>query len=166
MAYREGKNAVVETNQVAAVQTGRMKAQYPVEGGADLQNGMLVVIDEAAKLIKLPGAAYTGKFALHASEERIYEGHLGRDSFILKGGTQIPRVFYLEDGDIFETDAVVLDGTVGYYDAAFGVANADGLIAFTNDVVGATPHKMYLEVVEKVTLPNGKGGFKFAVKTA
>ena len=158
MAYREGKNAVVETNLVAAVQTGRMKAQYPVEGGADLQNGMLVVINEAEKQIELPGAAFNGKFALHASEERIYEGHLGRDSFILKGETQIPRVFFLEDGDVFETDAIEI-GTTGDY----GVTGENGFIHLTDDITGK---EMYLEVVENVTLPNGKDGIKFAVKTA
>lgn len=150
--------AVVETNHVNAVRTGRIKAQYPVENGTDLQNGMLVVVDDKERLIKLPGADYTGKFALHASEEILYEEHLGRNAFILKGETQIPKVLLLQDGDLFETNAISTE-TVGTY----AVAGAEGFIEFTEDITGA---EMYLEVVEEVTLPSGNPGVKFAVKTA
>ncbi len=150
--------AVVETNDVAAVRTGRMKAQYPTKDGVDLENGMLVVVNEKEKQIELPGAEYSGKFALHASEERLHESHLGRNAFILKGETQIPRVLLLEDGDVFETSAIATETIEDY-----GVPAANGLIDLVADVTG---QDMYLEVVEEVTLPNGKPGIKFAVKFA
>lgn len=153
---KDGTYSVVETNHVSAVRTGNMKAQYEMEEGLDaLQNGMIVTVDDVAKEVKIAGA--TDTMYLHASEERLYENHLGRNAFILTR-PNLPRVLKLEEGDIFETNAVAYSGSLEDAKALkAGEVNADGDIE-----LGSAGR---LSVVEWVTLPNGEPGIKFAVQT-
>ena len=153
---KAGTYSVVETNHVSAVRTGNMKAQYEMEEGLDaLENGMIVTVDDVKKEVKIAGA--TDTMYLHASEERIYENHLGRNSFVLTR-PNLPRVLKLEEGDIFETNAVEYSGSLEDAKALkAGEVNAQGNIA-----LGAAGR---LSVVEWVTLPNGEPGIKFAVQT-
>lgn len=154
-AKAAGKYAVVETNHVSAVRTGNMAAQYSTDIEV-LQNGMAVNVDHEAKKIVAPEAGQP--LYLHASEEQIYEDHLGRDSFYIKAG-QYPRALKLEIGDIFETDAVVAgDYTVGN----FLIPNEDGLWAVGAPTAGA----MVAQVVGEIYLPNGKPGVKLAIVQA
>lgn len=143
--------AVVETNHVAAVRTGNMKAQYKREMDA-LENGMGVTVDEVGKLVKF--AAKGDILYLHASEEQIYEEHLGRNAYINKGA-MLPRVLKLEIGDIFETNAIAEEEI-----AAGDVLKAgkDGLWA----AEGAETNYV-AKVVELVTLPNGEAGAKLVI---
>ena len=143
--------AVVETNHVAAVRTGNMKAQYEREMDA-LENGMGVTVDEVGKLVKF--AAEGDVLYLHASEEQIYEEHLGRNAYINKG-KMLPRVLKLEIGDIFETNAIAEEEI-----AAGDVLKAgdDGLWA----AKGAATNYV-AKVVELVTLPNGEAGAKLVI---
>lgn len=149
--------AVVETNHVSAVRTGNIKAQYPMDATmntAGLQNGVAVTADDAAKLVKYP--AVGSVLYLHASEEQIYEEHLGRNSFKLNA-PKLPRLLKLEVGDIFETNAVLNEAIV-----AGDILNplaADGMWAKTGGVKGNVQAK----VVELVTLPNGEAGVKLAI---
>lgn len=156
-AKAAGKYAVVETNHVSAVRTGNMAAQYSTDIEV-LQNGMAVSVDHEEKKIVAPVA--NEALYLHASEEQIYEDHLGRDSFYIKAG-QYPRALKLEVGDIFETDAVVADLTYTVGDVVGPDANgfwtnvSDNMIAGTTGVVAA-----------EVYLPNGKPGIKIAITAA
>lgn len=155
-AKAAGKYAVVETNHVSAVRTGNMAAQYSTDIEV-LQNGMAVNVDHVTKRIVAPDADQP--LYLHASEEQIYEDHLGRDSFYIKAG-QYPRALKLEIGDIFETDAVV----AGEYTVGDLVGpDADGLwTKVTDDLVDGTPGVVAAEVY----LPNGKPGIKIAITAA
>ena len=165
---------VIETNDVSAVRTGRVKAQYPFVGEGDLENGMLLVQDNLRKQIRKPHTG-TEMCYLHASEEQLYETHLGRRHWKL-GSEQRARIFKLTVGDIFETNAV----DKGAYDnkAAveadlenniFGIPDSSGLIKLVNNATGTnalSTHCVVLQMIEFVTLPNGNDGIKFVVKQA
>ena len=162
MALTRKNKSVVELNHVSAVRTGNIKAQYPLNTGiTEVEQGMLLVVDETNKKVKMPAAA-TDYVYLHASEEQIYESHLGRNSFSLKA-PKLPRMYKLEVGDIFETNAIndaaqaiakdvlAYPATTGYITTA-AAANASAVVE--------------LKVVEVVTLPNGETGAKFVVTKA
>ena len=148
---------LVETNHVSAVRTGNMKAQYPMDAAmtAGLENGMGVTVDDENKLVKFVTAVGAAIY-LHASEEQIYEEHLGRNSFKVVA-PKIPRVLKLEIGDIFETNAVkeeaIVKGDVLY-------PGVNGLWEKSATAKAAGRHAV---VVSEVTLPNGEAGFKLAI---
>ena len=156
MAIKErAKYALVETTNVSAVRTGNMAAQYEMEMEA-LENGMGVMVDDVAKLVKFATAGLDNLY-LHASEEQIYEEHLGRNSFRVEG-KMLPRVLKLEVGDKFETNAIVpADAVKG----AKLYPNGQGLWATTAGTTG-----MYAVVVELVALPNGEEGARLAIARA
>ena len=146
--------AVVETNHVSAVRTGNIKAQYPMAGGVtELQNGMAVVADDVTKTVGFPVAGKT--IYLHASEEQVYEDHLGRNSFSITG-KKLPKCLKLEVGDIFETNAVKANDAV-----VAGTAVYPGVDGFWTTTAMATT--LSGKVVELVTLPNGEAGVKIAI---
>ena len=161
--------SVVETNHVAAVRTGEIKAQYPMSAAlkaVGAQNGQLLTVDDVNKEVGLPGSAAVMVY-LHASEERIYESHLGRNSFIVTD-PNYPRMMKLSVGDIFETNAVDLGA---FADVAAAKAGATVGVPSTNrDITllaaAAGTEKVVLDIVEWVTLPNGEQGIKFAVALA
>lgn len=164
--------SVVETNQIAAVRTGQIVSQYEMDttlATAGAQQGQLLVVDDKAKKIKLP-AAGTDYTYLHASEERIYDPALGRNSFIVTS-PNLPRLMKLNKGDKFETNAV---DKGAYADkaaitTAIGAGKVYGIPMTTGDiklVASVTNETTVLEVVEFVTLPNGFDGIKFVVVTA
>ena len=162
--------SVVETNHVAAVRTGEIKAQYPMStalAAVGAQNGQLLTVDDIEKKIGLPAAA-TDAVYLHASEERIYEEHLGRKSFIVKS-PNYPRMLKLSVKDIFETNAVDsgdfanLAAVKAATDAIYGIPSTNGFITLKNKDLVTTTYNVVLQLVEVVTLPNEAVGFKFVV---
>ncbi len=167
---------VIESNDLTAVRTANLKSQYPFDkasGDKMLHNGTAVIVDEVNKKIKRPA---TGKelVGLHMSEERIYESHLGRNSFALNGDVNIPRVAKLFKGDVFETNAVVITTGKNVADATAAVAHTDGYwLLLTATELGTTEGKYDLttyEVVllptEEVMLPNETMGIRFVVDKA
>lgn len=167
--------SVIETNLVNSVRTGQVKAQYDFVGDkTTLENGMLLVEDSLNREIRFPFTG-TEMCYLNASEERIYEDHLGRKEFGLQS-KDLPKVYKLKVGDIFETNAV--DGG-NYADVAavkadlangiFGIPSTSGLIELVDATEGAAAmatHCVVLQIVEFVTLPNEAEGIKFVVKQA
>lgn len=163
--------SVVETNHVAAVRTGEIKAQYPMSAALALvgaQNGQLLTVDDVKKEIGLPAAA-TDAVYLHASEERIYEEHLGRNSFIVKS-PNYPRMLKLSVKDIFETNAVdsgdfaslaAVKAVIA--DPIYAIPSTSGFITLKNKDLVTTTYNVVLQLVEVVTLPNEAVGFKFVV---
>jgi len=167
--FLETGYSLVETNHVAAVRTGEIKAQYPMsdalaEVGA--QNGQLLTVDDVAKEVGLP-ADEDAYVYLHHSEERLYESALGRDAFIVTE-PNYPRMMKLNVGDIFETNAVDLglfeDVTEAKTEATVGVPSATGDIQLLAAAAGT--EAVVLNIVEWVLLPNGKQGIKFSVAKA
>lgn len=150
-ALDAGKHSVVETNHVSAVRTGDIAAQHVAEVALD--NGMAVSVDQVGRKVKF--AEVGMPVYLHASDEQIYEDHLGRDSFHIRKG-DYPKCLRLKVGDIFETDAAV----AGEYTAGDIVSpNEAGLWA--KGAVTITGFEA--KVVGEVYLPNGKTGLKIAV---
>lgn len=164
MARLYEENAVVELNHVSAVRTGNIKAQYALDGVTKVENGMLLVVNDATKKVSLP-AANTNAVYLHASEERLYEEHLGRKAFILKA-PNLPRMYKLEVGDIFETNAVTSELANPQVLGKKGIPSTNGLIEIVEAATVTADHKTVLDVVEFITLPNGTQGVKFAVSRA
>ena len=149
-ALADGKHAVVETNHVSAVRTGNIAAQYVA--AVKLDNGMALSVDHKERKV---GLAKDGQAVyLHASDEQLYEDHVGRDAFYIKEG-EYPKALLLEVGDIFETDAVV----AGEYTAG------DVVGPMTTGLWGKTPEITNIEAVVagEVYLPNGKAGLKIAI---
>lgn len=161
--------SVVETNHVAAVRTGEIKAQYPMSAAlkaVGAQNGQLLTVNDVTKEVGLPAAA-TAYVYLHASEEQLYESHLGRNAFIVMD-PMYPRMMKLNVGDIFETNAVDLglfaDVAAAKASAKVGVPSDSGDIELLAAAAGT--EVVVLDIVEWVTLPNGETGIKFAVAKA
>ena len=167
MAKMASKYAVVELNNVAGVRTGEIVSQYEMAKGVDqLENGMLVVADHFKEEIKLP-TGKTDVVYLHASVEKLYNGE-GRNEFVVKQGTFLPRLYKLCVGDTFETNAVDHEkGEISALSSAitetagYGVADASGYIKFV-DALDDT-EKVALKAVAVVTLPNGEYGIKWRV---
>lgn len=169
--------AVVETNNVASVRTGQIKAQYPVADGAteDPENGMLLVVSDVNEEISFPTNGQETKIYLHASEERIYQPHLGRSGWVLDRETQIPKMLKLSIGDTFETNAVddgdfanleAVEAELAVPNTVFGIGHASGLIELKNDSLTVGDYTVLLVLLGVITLPNGEPGMKFAVVRA
>lgn len=153
MAFTRKNKAVVETNHVSAVRTGNIKAQYPA--AANMENGMALVVDDENKSIALAGATSEVLY-LHASEEQLYEDHLGRNAFSIAEG-EYPRALKLEVGDIFETNALAQGAEITY-------AAKDLLVPVAGVWTKAIKDQSAKAViVELVTLPNGEAGAKIAI---
>ena len=175
MARIYDQYAVVETNHVAAVRDGRIKAQYPTEDHINAENGMLLVVDDVEKSVRRSADGTEGGIHLHASEERIYEGHLGRKAWFLDGHTQIPKMLALQVGDIFETNAVddgdfaniaAVKAALDADDAVYGIAHASGMIELKTNALNLDLYRTVVQVVEVVILPNETEGMKFVVVKA
>ena len=170
--------SVLETNQVAAVKTGQIKAQYPLESAintAGAQNGQVYVVDEKTKTVKYATAAADYVY-LHASEEQIYEPHLGRASFVLKKATAdkaVPKMLKLTKGDVFETNAVD-KGAYADLTAVTAAITAKTISAVANTngdikllaTASLTTEPVVFIPVEVVKLPNGTQGIRFVVDKA
>lgn len=175
---------VVELTRIQAVKDGHHFTQYKMATGVtELENGMLVVADHVAGTVG-KASAITEEVYLHASVEKLYNGE-GRDQFVLKAGEFLPRIYELQVGDKFETNAIVFDDTTSTgYAPGKTLANIYTTVATTLAVPTAvyatvcaeTGSEGYIELLankptagvilqaEKVvTLPNGKKGLKFVV---
>ena len=167
MAKLASKYAVVELNNVAGVRTGELVSQYALASGVEqIENGMLVVANHAKGEIELPKSEEDVVY-LHASVEKLYNGE-GRNEFVLKQGSFLPRAYKLGMGDTFETNAVKHDKSdinelarAITETAGFGVPSTDGYIEFKD---AQTPSaKVELKAVAVVSLPNGEMGIKWRV---
>jgi len=168
------KYGVIHTTNINAVRTGKMKAQYSLNATdfatKKAENGMLLVVDNFAKEVKLPTDHSTTGIYVLASEIKDYEGK-GEASYAVDIDGFKPRMLALEVDDEYETNCVEWDdgtyATFALLVAAIGVAavygetNASGNVRIVaTATAGATTE---LKAIEQVTLPNGELGIKFAV---
>lgn len=161
--------SVLETNHVAAVKTGEIKAQYEMSAALALlgaQNGQLFTVDDVAKEVGLPTDS-NALVQLHSSEEQIYDSVQGRNSFILQS-PKLPKMLKLSVGDIFETNAIDAGAfqtlAAAKAGATVGVPHTTGDILIKATAAGT--EQVILDIVEWVILPNGYQGVKFAVRRA
>lgn len=169
---------MIELNQVAFRRDGRIEAQCALDPAdfskeVPAENGMLLVVDQTARKVKLPDAA-TDKVLLHYSSEHMYsESKPGLKNFCLVPGEFLPRLGYLATGDKFTTNTVsYMKGNEadGYADeAAFWTAvEACGTTAMYgcpcengSILVSTKADNAVLKVVKKDSMPDGQLGIKF-----
>lgn len=168
----------LELNNVAFRRDGRIEAQCALDAAfesAPAENGMILSVDKANGLVKLPVAGDELPKALHYSTEHMYdERALGLKNFKLSPADGFyPRMGYLSYGDLFTTNCLCYD------DAAF--ASADALKAAldacaTTAVYGgvdasgriclaktAPTEGPVLKVVKHYTMPDGQAAVKLQV---
>ena len=169
----------IEPNHVIFTVTGNNESQCKLD--ADLryiENGMLVAVDKAIGEIFLPVADETLPIGLHYSTEKIYNQFTsGLKNFKLERNTQLPRVGFLSQGEVFTTNALCADiaasgaeyvseakvkeavaaaGTAALY----GTYSTLGYIKLTATKPTSGP---VLKVVKATTMPDGQYAVKFQV---
>lgn len=150
-----------------------------VEGTPYCENGMILAVDKANRIVTLPsGATEMLPLALVYSTEHMYDerkNSLG--DFYLPVGTFYPRMGYLQKGEVFTTNAVVYDSSkFTSLDAireaveagsVVGVASNTGRIALVSGEDGEPSDlgsiSLILRAVKYYTMPNGAPGIKFQV---
>ena len=168
----------VELNQVAFRRDGRIEAQLPLDptdfATAKAENGMLLVVDRAAGVIRMADSSEDKPIALNYSSEHLYdERALGLKNFYLDRNTFLPRLGYLSVGDKFTTNCVSYDTTEFADDTAlktaiaaykttavYGGAGADGSILLSATKPSYGP---VLQVIKETTMPDGQYAVKFQV---
>lgn len=167
----------LELNNVAFRRDGRIEAQCALDEGfseAPAENGMLLAVDKANGLIKLP-VDDSLPIALNYSAEHMYdESKMGLKNFCLRPEDGFyPRMGYLSVGDLFTTNClcynesdfaseIVLEEALGKLGetAIYGGADASGRICLSKKKPAFGP---VLKAVKFYTMPNGEPGVKFQV---
>lgn len=166
-----GKYAVLETPRLRSRRTANFKNQYALNAtdfaSIPAQNGMLLVVDEFNKEIKLP-TAITNEVWLHNSPVKDYEG-LGKDRIAVNRGELLPLMYKLKKGDVIITNCVKFDdGT--YADVAavtaaisatavFGIPDTSGYIKLVAALGGT--EVVALKARATTTLANGATAIEF-----
>ncbi len=169
----------VELNQVAFRRDGRIAAQCKPNAtdfaSTALENGMLLVVDEVKREVRLPGATEAEPVALVYSSEHMYdERKPGLKNFV--NDTFLPRLGYLSVGDRFTTNCISYDSDTYATEAAlktaiagaatnpiYGGISADGSI----QIVGSKPsYGPVLQVRNEFTMPDGTYGVQFVCTKA
>ena len=167
----------LELNNVAFRRDGRIEAQCALDEGfseAPAENGMLLAVDKANGLIKLPVDGSL-PIALNYTAEHMYdERKMGLKNFCLRPEDGFyPRMGYLSVGDLFTTNCLCYNNTDFTDENAltealgklgetvvYGGADASGRICLSNTKPTYGP---VLKAVKFYTMPNGEPGVKFQV---
>ncbi len=119
--YRPGEKlyATLELNQVAFPKTGMVVSQTPLDASftleAPCENGMWVVADKAAGVIKAPAAATDKPIGIVYTTEKEYDiFHYGLQTFGRKIAGDYPRVGLLGIGDTVTTNCLQYDYTTDF----------------------------------------------------
>lgn len=196
--YRPGEKlyATLELNQVAFPKTGMVVSQTPLDASftleAPCENGMWVVADKAAGVIKAPAAATDKPIGIVYTTEKEYDiFHYGLQTFGRKIAGDYPRVGLLGIGDtvttnclqyddsVFQavttsgsekTSAEVLDDYLSALDntnKAYVIISAkSGAKAGVPEIVKTLPNGytgIYGRIVKYYTVPNGEKGVKYQI---
>jgi hypothetical protein len=103
----------IELNRCSFLHDGNIESQC--KAAEDLENGMIVAIDKVAgtvsKVAKDDSADTAKVYGVNYTAERIYNQFTpGRKNFIVEKD-EYPRVGILKAGDIFSTNAYLVNGT-------------------------------------------------------
>ena len=196
--YRPGEKlyATLELNQVAFPKTGMVVSQTPLDDSftldAPCENGMWVVADKAAGVIKAPAAATDKPIGIVYTTEKEYDPyHYGLQTFGRKIAGDYPRVGLLGIGDtvttnclqyddsVFQavttsgsekTSAEVLDDYLSALDntnkAYVIISTKSGAKAGVPEIVKTLPNGytgIYGRIVKYYTVPNGEKGVKYQI---
>lgn len=197
----------LELNQVAWPRDGRIEAQCALdasvfstgpndtENKVVCQNGMILVVDNVARKIRLPGADddETTVYAINYSSEHLYDERaqglknfklyaqpetavktgVGNAGAIWPGYDFFPRLGYLSVGDKFTTNTVELNGytedtlkaDLKSFKKILGGVSVTGDITLIGED-GAVPNGPVLQVIKVTTMPDGQPALKFQVVKA
>ena len=174
--------ATLELNQVAFPKTGMVVSQTPLDTSftkdAPCENGMWVVADKAAGVIKAPANVTDKLIGIVYTAEKEYDNfHYGLKTFGRKVAGDYPRVGILSAGDTvttnclqYNTDNFANDAALDTYlkgdltaaaTAAYVIVKAGSAIP---EIVKALPQNYagaYGRVVKYYTVPNGEKGVKY-----
>ena len=125
----------IELNNVAFRRDGRVEAQCGLDPvgfkNVPAENGMLLAVDKANRLIKFYNESADLPLAINYSTEHMYDERAnGLKDFSLKPGQLSPRMGYLSVGDLFTTNCLC------YNDSEF--ATEDALLEAL-EACGTTP---------------------------
>ena len=176
--------ATLELNQVAFPKTGMVVSQTPLGDAFTAQNpcenGMWVVADKAAGVIKAPAAVTDKPIGIVYTAEKEYDMyHYGLKTFGRKIAGDYPRVGILGVGDTVTTNCLQYD-TTNFADdtaldtylkgdltaastAAYVVVKAGSAIP---EIVKSLPQNyagVYGRIVKYYTVPNGEKGVKYQI---
>ena len=176
--------ATLQLNQVAFPKTGMVVSQTPLGAAFTAQNpcenGMWVVADKAAGVIKAPAAATDKPIGIVYTAEKEYDMyHYGLKTFGRKIEGDYPRVGILGVGDTvttnclqYNTDNFANDTALDTYlkgdltaasTAAYVIVKAGSAIP---EIVKSLPQNyagIYGRVVKYYTVPNGEKGVKYQI---
>ena len=111
--FKIGGYGQLELNSVAFPRDGRIEAQCALgEDFAEMpaENGMLLMVDNIAREVKLPVSGEVFPIALNYSTEHMYDNRTtGLKHFKLERGQFYPRLGYLSVGDKFTTNCLAYD---------------------------------------------------------
>lgn len=154
----------LELNFAAFRRNGAIEAQCKMADGIDyLENGMLLVVDRAARTVYLPGTeGVEGPIALNYTTEHMYDERANAlKDFKLDKNSFLPRLGYIGIPDKFTTNTVVYDDAAELDTYKYGkpceTAPYQGYIELTNTKEGA-----YVEVIAITEMPDGQTAVKFA----
>lgn len=104
----------IELNRCSFLHDGNIESQCLA--AEDLDNGMIVAIDKVAgtvsKVTKGAEADTSKVYGVNYTAERIYDQfNPGRKNFFVEGNKDYPRVGILKAGDIFSTNAYLVNET-------------------------------------------------------
>lgn len=191
---------VLELNQVVFPTDGNIEAQCkldyykPGEGttpasgdfktlitdanGVACEVGMLLAVDKANNLIKLPTANEVLPIGLNYTTEYIYNSYIkGLKNFVMTqdiaGGEYLPRIGYLKTGEKFTTNCLAYDDNEFANDDAVDAALAayktspvyGGISTIGAIKLSATAPTVgpVLKVIKDYTMPDGQHGIMFQV---
>lgn len=161
----------VEPNHLSAQRTAQIYAQLPCDDAVEiLENGSFLKYDYAAGKCSASTAASTaattGEFMLVFNEIKLYDNaRQGYKDFALKksemvDGVITPRLFKVNDGDIFTTNLVDVTTAKGSRVGKLLVPTVSENVAIlTEKVSPANGDEVYV-IVKETTMPDGQEAVK------
>lgn len=166
----------IEPNNVTFTRDGRVEAQCALAEDLVAENGMLLAVDTANGVVKLPGESEKLPIAIHYSTEKIYNQFTpGLKNFKLeKKDGYYPRMGYLTVGESFTTNCLAYDNgeftnDQGVKDAVkackttpvFGGICTNGAIKLSKTEPSVGP---VLRVTKATTMPDGQYAVELQVQ--
>lgn len=160
----------VEPNHLSAQRTGQIYAQLPWDAPANgvLENGAFLRYDYEQGKANIAGES---EFLLVYNEVKLYDkARQGYKDFALKvadslGGVVTPRLFKVQEGDIFTTNNVVVttDKATLKHKYVSIVANGTTKVGDLTEVGAATDQAVpgpVFQIVKVYTMPDGSDAVK------
>lgn len=159
----------LELNQVAFRRDGRVEAQVPYDTKTDAtyENGMVVIVDKAAGVVKKGAIGADDLYGIVYTSEELYDSRkpgLKNFGVEVKGGevngtegyNVLPRIGYLAVGDRFTTNTVKATDTFEKGSKVYVAASGEWTVtAADNGPVG---------VVDAITtMPDGQDAIKIVI---